>query len=160
MNSGKITVRLLSQLNMIPEGQCIMPQSLYDYGWLSCLPLVNIITLPQISNCIAQDYSKEKIIDYLIQNNDNEFLWKFHEAEPGFISLNEMNEFNLYFAREQNVRSRLERNVFSYPRNMRDVIHLFIDLGFILEYLEHENEIKLDLLIRPFPKTEKVLGII
>ncbi|MBD0384721.1 DUF6042 family protein [Paenibacillus sedimenti] len=160
MNYGEITVRLLSQLKMIPEGQCIMPQSLYDYGWLSCLPLVNIITLPQISNCIALDYSKERIIDYLVRHNDKGVFWKFRDIEPEFKSTNEMNEFNLYYAREVNVRSRLERNGFFYPRNMQDVIQLFINLGFITETIDNENEMKLDLIIRPFPKTERVLEII
>ncbi|MDQ0888742.1 hypothetical protein QFZ81_003830 [Paenibacillus sp. V4I9] len=160
MNNGEITVRLLSQIKMIPEGQCIMPQSLYDYGWLSCLPLVNIITLPQISNCIALEFSKERIIDYLIRNNDKEVFWKLRDAEPVFNSVYEKSEYNLYYAREVNVRYRLEKNGFYYPRSMQDVIQLFIDLGFVIEVLENENELKLDLIIRPFPNIENVLKFI
>ncbi|MGQ7887559.1 DUF6042 family protein [Paenibacillus sp. WC2504] len=160
MDHGKISVRQLSQLDMIPKGKCIMPQSLYDYGWISCLPIVNIITLPQISNCIALEYTKDQIIDFLINNNDRGLFWKFHETKPNLNSLREVNEFNLYFTREQNLRLRLENNNLFYPQNMQEVINLFIRLGFIIEILDNQRNVLLDLIIHPFPRPENIFKII
>ncbi|KRF31704.1 DUF6042 family protein [Paenibacillus sp. Soil787] len=160
MYTGKITVSQLSQLKMIPDGQCIIPQSIYDYGWLACLPIVNIITLPQISNCIALDFSKDSIIDYLIRNNDKDLFWKFQNKNSHFISKSEMSEYNLYSAREQNIANRLEKNGFVYPCNMQEVIGLFIKLGIMIECPDNQSEIKMDLIILPFPKPDTLLGII
>ncbi|MCY9657118.1 DUF6042 family protein [Paenibacillus chondroitinus] len=157
MNLGKITVRLLSMLNLIPEGQYILPKNFYEYGWAGWLPLVNLTSLPKISYCVASDFTKQQTIEYLIHQKVNHTLWDFDLIRNDFATKKEEGQYQLFYARELNIRNRLEKNGLSYPSTMSEAIQLFIDLGLVTEFEDMDQIIKLDLIIRPFPQASSVL---
>ncbi|SDJ44808.1 hypothetical protein SAMN05421868_12765 [Paenibacillus naphthalenovorans] len=51
--NGMVTVRGLSQLGLIPEGQCVIPNQFYENGWGRWLPMPNITLLPFFSVSVA-----------------------------------------------------------------------------------------------------------
>lgn len=93
MNHGKITVKLLSNLNMIPSGHCVVPSSISENGWAGWLPIINMITLPQISYCIGMNFSKNEIIEYIISKDDHQWFWNFEHCETDFSNLKESQQY-------------------------------------------------------------------
>lgn len=157
MNEGKITVKLLSKLNLIPNGHCVVPNNITENGWAGWLPIINLITLPQISYCIAMNFNKQETIEYLKNKGEQQWFWNFEDPINENSVSNDSEQYQIFDARERSIKERLERNGLSYPKNMQDVINLFISLGFLTEYHDEDNVFRLDLLIRPFPNVSSVL---
>ncbi|MBA2941055.1 hypothetical protein HZF08_22505 [Paenibacillus sp. CGMCC 1.16610] len=152
MDLGKITVGLLSKLNLIPSNQCILPNSFYDYGWAEWLPLANITTLPQISYCVSKGLTRDATVEYLHSHNAEQLFINFEEINRNFITDFQRNEFFLIYSREYSIKIKLEENGMFYPSTMEEVIELFLQLGFLLQNINHSGNKTLDLIIRPFPK--------
>lgn len=157
MNQGRITVKLLSNLNLIPKGQCVVPNNISENGWAGWLPIINLIALPQISNCIGKDLTKQETIEHLQINGEEQWFWNFELNEYENSISNDSQQFQMFDARERSIKERLERNGLSYPNDMQDVINLFISLGFITEYLDEDKKLQIDLLIRPVPNVKSIL---
>jgi hypothetical protein len=157
MNEGKITVKLLSNLNLIPTGHCAVPNDIAEHGWAGWLPIINLITLPQISYCIGMNFTKQEIIEFLKNKVENHWFWKFELHESDVSPTKDSQQYQIFDIRERTVKERLERNGLSYPKDLQDVINLFISLGLITEDQDENNVSCLDLLIRPFPNVSSVL---
>ncbi|OCT14346.1 hypothetical protein A8709_26335 [Paenibacillus pectinilyticus] len=157
MNLGKITVRLLSKLNLITANQCILPKGFYEYGWAEWLPLVNISTLPQISYCVSKEFTREDTVQYLSLHKSNQLFCNFENADILFGTEYQINEYYLIYSRELMIKENLKKNGFSYPNTMEEVIDLFLQLGFLIQQSDQSGNIILDMVIRPFPKvTDKI----
>lgn len=157
MNLGKITVRLLSKLNLITADHCILPKSFYEYGWAEWLPLASISTLPHISYCVSKEFTREDTVQYLISLSSDHLFFNFENVDILFSTENQINEYNLIYSRELLIKENLEQNGFFYPKTMEEVIELFLQLGFLIQQPDKYGNITLDMVIRPFPKvTDKL----
>lgn len=150
---GKITVRLLSKLNLISANQSILPKSFYEYGWAEWLPIANITTLPQISYCISKEFTREETVHYLSSHNTTDQLFmSFEHVERSFASEVQRNEYLLIYTRELLIKDKLEQNDLFYPNTMDEVIDLFLQIGFLTQHTDLSGNRILDMIIRPFPK--------
>ncbi|NOU72683.1 hypothetical protein GC098_14845 [Paenibacillus sp. LMG 31458] len=155
MNLGKITVGLLSKLNLIPTNQCILPNGFYEYSWAEWLPLANITTLPQISYCVSKGLTREATVEYLYSHNAEHLFINFEEINRTFTSDHQRNEYFLFYFREYSIKIKLEENGMYYPSTMEEVIDLFLQLGFLIQNIDQFGYKTLDLIIRPFPKVSE-----
>ncbi|NQX58580.1 DUF6042 family protein [Paenibacillus qinlingensis] len=157
MHLGKITVRLLSKLNLITADHCILPKSFYENGWAEFLPLANISTLPQISYCVSKEFTREDTVQYLSSHNSDHLFCNFENVDILFSREYQINEYTLIYSRELLIKENLEKNGLFYPNTMEEVIDLFLQLGFLIQQNDKSGNIILDLVIRPFPKvTDKL----
>lgn len=157
ITNGKVTVRTLTRLGLIPAGQSIIPNRFYEFGWGTWLPMPSITLIPYISHYIACDLSKDDIIRYLEQKVKSNTFIDFSIRLPLNMSQEEEDEYELLYARETEVKRRLEANGYSYPQNMLDVINLYIYLGLVYELQDDNTEGLLDLIIRPLPHIDTKL---
>ncbi|KZS47056.1 hypothetical protein AWU65_14540 [Paenibacillus glucanolyticus] len=67
ITGGKVTVKTLVRLGLIPAGQCVIPNQFYEMGWGKWLPMPNITSLPYLSHCIACGLNKDDTIKFLEQ---------------------------------------------------------------------------------------------
>lgn len=104
VTNGPITVRDLSELGLIPDGQTVFPLHFYEMGWGTWLPMSCTLLLPYFSDGIAKGLNIERLISYL-----NE------KVKPDTFILNDKgipSENELLVDREVKVKRRLELNGF------------------------------------------------
>jgi hypothetical protein len=157
MTNGKVTVRGLAQLGLIPEGQCAIPNQFYESGWGIWLPMPNVTLLPFLSFCVANNYSKAEMIRFLEQKIKPGTFIDFQEKSSKGSQYDD--EYELLYTREIEVKRRLEANGYPYPSNICDVVQLYIALGIACEEYDQDGNASIDLIIRPLNKVDEVLPI-
>ncbi|WP_260440120.1 DUF6042 family protein [Cohnella lubricantis] len=154
--NGRITVRGLSQLGLIPKGQCVIPNRFYEDGWGRWLPMPNITLLPFFSVSIASGFNWEETVAYMekkskpntfIDLNDNSVNQRDNEDE----------EAHSLYEREAEIKRKLQANGFQYPKSIFDVIDLYVALGLALKTEDQQGKWCLDMIIRPLRNIDEVL---
>ncbi|MGG1940435.1 hypothetical protein ABFY57_12165 [Paenibacillus polymyxa] len=152
VTNGPITVRDLSELGLIPDGQTVFPLHFYEMGWGTWLPMSCTLLLPYFSDGIAKGLNTERLISYL-----NE------KVKPDTFILNDKGIFiknELLVDREVKVKRRLELNGFLYPRNVEEVVQLYLELGLAKRWNEDSNTtMHYDLIIRPLYHIDSILKL-
>ncbi|MGK9250727.1 DUF6042 family protein [Paenibacillus humicus] len=155
ITNGKVTVRVLAQLELIPVGQCAFPNQFHENGWGMWLPMPNITLLPYFSDCIAKEFTRKETELFLEQKvRPNTFI-SLHKE--GKATKRESNEYYIINKRELEVKRRLEANGLQYPNCTRDVIRLYISLRLAHEENDQQGRSCLDMLIRPLHNIDEVL---
>lgn len=152
VTNGPITVRDLSELGLIPDGQTVFPLHFYEMGWGTWLPMSCTLLLPYFSDGVAKGLNIDRLVSYL-----NE------KVKPDTFIFNNKripSENELLVDREVKVKRRLELNGFFYPRNVEEVIQLYLELGLAKTCNEDSNaNVYYDLIIRPLYHIDSVLKL-
>ncbi|KIL35625.1 hypothetical protein SD70_32045 [Gordoniibacillus kamchatkensis] len=156
LTNGKVTVKGLKQLGLITEGQCVIPNQFYESGWGLWLPMPNVTLVPYFSNAIAIGLSRDDTIIYLENKiKPNTFL-DFEEAGITPTEF-DMDEKQMLYEREKEIKRRLEANGYQYPKSINEAVSLYVTLGLAVEEVGEQGRICLDMLIRPLRKIDDVL---
>lgn len=154
--NGRVTVRGLSQLGLIPKGQCVIPNRFYEGGWGRWLPMPNITLLPYFSVAVASGFNWEETVVFMetkvkqntfIDLDDNGVDKRDHEDD----------EFQSLHNREAEIKRKLKANGFLYPESILDVIDLYEALGLAFKTEDQQGQRCLDMIIRPLCNIDEVL---
>ncbi|MGM1050533.1 MAG: DUF6042 family protein [Bacillota bacterium] len=159
ITNGKVTVRTLVGSGLIPIGQCVIPNQFYEMGWGKWLPMPSIISLPYLSHYIACGLKKDEIIKFLKQRTKPNMFIDYSIKQPLNASEIEKEEFELLYVREVEVKHRLEVNGYEYPRNIMDVVNLYVALGLVIELQDDDSQEILDLIVRPLAPVDTILPV-
>ncbi|MFC0211379.1 DUF6042 family protein [Paenibacillus chartarius] len=156
MTNGKVTVKILKQLGLITEGQCVIPNQFYESGWGLWLPMPNVTLLPYFSNSIAIGLSRDETIIYL-ENKSKPNTFITFEDNGIKSSEFDIDEEQMLHEREEEIKRRLEANGYLYPKSISDVVSLYVTLGLAFEEKDQQGTVCLDMIIRPLRKIDDVL---
>ncbi|MFD0675985.1 MULTISPECIES: DUF6042 family protein [unclassified Paenibacillus] len=159
ITGGRVTLKTLVRLDLVPAGQCVIPNQFYEKGWGRWLPMPNITLLPYFSYCIASGLNKSDIIQYLKKKTKPDTFIDFSISRPLNVSEAEKEEYELLYEREVEVKRRLKLNGYEYPSNTMDVINLYVTLGLAFELKDEDSSDILDLIIRPLAPIDSILSI-
>jgi len=157
MTNGKVTVITLSQLGMINPGQCVIPNQFYESGWGLWLPMPNVTLLPFLSYCIANNFNRTEIIQFLEMKNKPKSFLDFNSDFKREMELDD--DYEMLYAREIEIKRRLEANGYQYPKDINDVLNLYIALGLAYEISNSNEGSFMDLIIRPLKKVDEILTV-
>lgn len=157
ITNGKVTVRTLSQLGMINAGQCVIPNQFYESGWGLWLPMPNVTLLPFLSYCVANNFNRTEIIQFLEMKNKPKSIFDFNSDFKRELELDD--GYEMLYAREIEIKRRLEANGYQYPKDINDVLNLYIALGLVYEISNSNEEGFMDMIIRPLKKIDEILTV-
>ncbi|MCR2802676.1 DUF6042 family protein [Paenibacillus soyae] len=156
MTNGKVTVRGLTKLGLIPKGHCVIPNQFYERGWGKWLPIPNLSLLPFFSVSITSGLCWEETIAFLEEKTKPDTFKK--KCEDGETASIHQEIENLYInERETEIKRRLEANGFQYPESINDVVSLYIALGLAFDIVDLQGLVFLDMIIRPLQNIDDVL---
>ncbi|AVV56266.1 hypothetical protein C7121_08965 [Paenibacillus glucanolyticus] len=156
ITNGRVTVRGLSQLGLIPKGQCVIPNGFYEGGWGRWLPMPNITLLPYFSVSVASGFNLAETVVFMkkkvkpntfINLGDNVVDKRNHEDD----------EVQSLYERETEIEQKLQANGLLYPKSIVDVIDLYVALGLAFKTEDQQGKWCLDMIIRPLCKIDEVL---
>lgn len=154
--NGRVTVRGLSQLGLIPKGQCVIPNRFYEGGWGRWLPMPNITLLPYFSVAVASGFNWEETVALMERKvKENTFI---NLDDNGVDRRNhEDDEVQSLYEREAEIKRKLQANGFLYPKSILDVIDLYVALGLAFKTEDQQGKWCLDMIIRPLRNIDEVL---
>ncbi|CAH8718161.1 hypothetical protein WDD9_005391 [Paenibacillus melissococcoides] len=115
-----------------------------------------ITLLPYYSDAVARGLGLEELLIYL-DGKVKADTFLMHE-ESNLEVIRDKHERAMLIAREVKVRERLKINGHQYPRNVGDVVQLYLDLGLALVSTDETNgQLRYDLIIRPLSHVDTVL---
>ncbi|MCK8489243.1 DUF6042 family protein [Paenibacillus sp. MBLB2552] len=156
ITNGRVTVRGLSQLGLIPKGQCVIPNQFYEGGWGRWLPMPNITLLPYFSVSVASGFNWAETVGFMEKRvKPNTFI---DLGNNGVDKRNhEDDEVQSLYERETEIEQKLQINGLLYPKSIVDVIDLYVALGLAFKTEDQQGKWCLDMIIRPLCKIDEVL---